>query len=49
MTGSGSTIFAIYRSTRDRDEARLTLGRKHGDVLATETLAVAVPGLTPVH
>jgi len=49
MTGSGSTIFAIYRSTRERDEARLTLGRKLGIVLVTETIATAVPGLQPVH
>jgi 4-diphosphocytidyl-2-C-methyl-D-erythritol kinase len=49
MTGSGSTIFAIYRSTRERDEARLTLGRKLGEVLVTETIATAVPGLQPVH
>jgi 4-diphosphocytidyl-2-C-methyl-D-erythritol kinase len=49
MTGSGSTIFAIYRSTRERDEARLTLGRKLGEVLVTETIATAVPGLQPLH
>lgn len=49
MTGSGSTIFAIYRSARERDDARLTLGRKHGEVLATETVTVAVPGPQPVH
>jgi 4-diphosphocytidyl-2-C-methyl-D-erythritol kinase len=49
MTGSGSTIFAIYRSTRERDEARVTLGRKLGEVLVTETIATAVPGLQPVH
>lgn len=44
MTGSGSAIFALYRSARDRDNARLALGRKHGEVLAMETLATAVPG-----
>jgi 4-diphosphocytidyl-2-C-methyl-D-erythritol kinase len=49
MTGSGSTIFAIYRSTRERDEARVTLGRKLGEVLVTETIATAVPGLQPLH
>jgi 4-diphosphocytidyl-2-C-methyl-D-erythritol kinase len=49
MTGSGSTIFAIYRSARERDEARLTLGRTLGEVLATETIATAVPGPEPVH
>ncbi|MBA3346158.1 MAG: 4-(cytidine 5'-diphospho)-2-C-methyl-D-erythritol kinase [Gemmatimonadales bacterium] len=38
MSGSGSTLFAVYRSTRDRDDARMMLGRKHGAVTATETL-----------
>jgi 4-diphosphocytidyl-2-C-methyl-D-erythritol kinase len=38
MTGSGSTVFAVYRSTRDRDDARSALGRKHGRVDAVETL-----------
>jgi 4-diphosphocytidyl-2-C-methyl-D-erythritol kinase len=39
MSGSGSTLFAVYRSARDRDDARLMLGRKHGRVEAVETLA----------
>ena len=30
MSGSGSTLFAVYRSVRDRDDARMMLGRKHG-------------------
>lgn len=38
MSGSGSTLFAVYRSTRDRDDARETLGRKHGRVDAVDTL-----------
>jgi 4-diphosphocytidyl-2-C-methyl-D-erythritol kinase len=38
MTGSGSTLFAVYRTERERDEARLMLGKKHGSVLATRTL-----------
>lgn len=38
MTGSGSTVFAVYRSTRDRDDAAAMLGRKHGTVIATETV-----------
>ena len=38
MSGSGSTLFAVYRSARDRDDARLMLGRKHGRVEAVETL-----------
>jgi 4-diphosphocytidyl-2-C-methyl-D-erythritol kinase len=49
MTGSGSTIFAIYRSAQERDDARLTLGRKHGEVVATDTVTAAVPGPQPVH
>jgi 4-diphosphocytidyl-2-C-methyl-D-erythritol kinase len=39
MTGSGSTLFAVYRSTRDREDARMLLGRKHGALTALETLA----------
>jgi 4-diphosphocytidyl-2-C-methyl-D-erythritol kinase len=38
MSGSGSTLFAVYRSARDRDDARSILGRKHGRVDAAETL-----------
>jgi 4-diphosphocytidyl-2-C-methyl-D-erythritol kinase len=37
MSGSGSTIFGIYRNARDRDEAAMMLGKKLGRVLATET------------
>ena len=43
MTGSGSTLFAVYRTARDRDDARMMLGRKHGRLDAVETLA-APPG-----
>src|SRR5512141_3111825 len=39
MTGSGLTLFAVYRSARDRDDARMMLGRKHGTVLPADTLA----------
>jgi 4-diphosphocytidyl-2-C-methyl-D-erythritol kinase len=39
MSGSGSTLFAVYRSARDRDDARMMLGRRHGHVEAIETLA----------
>lgn len=39
MSGSGSTLFAVYRSGRDRDDARMILGRKHGRLDAVETLA----------
>jgi 4-diphosphocytidyl-2-C-methyl-D-erythritol kinase len=39
MSGSGSALFAVYRSARDREDARLMLGRKHGRLDAVETLA----------
>ena len=37
MSGSGSTIFGVYRSARDRDDATLMLGKKWGRVITTET------------
>jgi 4-diphosphocytidyl-2C-methyl-D-erythritol kinase len=43
MSGSGSALFAVYRSARDRDDARMMLGRKHGRLDAVETLATAAP------
>lgn len=36
MSGSGSSLFAVYRTTRDRDDAAAMLGTKHGVVTATE-------------
>ncbi|HEU4699481.1 MAG TPA: 4-(cytidine 5'-diphospho)-2-C-methyl-D-erythritol kinase [Gemmatimonadales bacterium] len=44
MSGSGSTLFAVYRTARDRDDAKLMLGRKYGTTTAVETLATAAPG-----
>lgn len=44
MSGSGSTLFAVYRSTRDRDDAAMQLGRRHGEVRATMTLAHPAAG-----
>jgi 4-diphosphocytidyl-2-C-methyl-D-erythritol kinase len=44
MSGSGATLFAVYRSVRDRDDAMVLLGRKHGVLTATATLAAAAPG-----
>jgi 4-diphosphocytidyl-2-C-methyl-D-erythritol kinase len=38
MSGSGSTLLAVYRSEADREEARMMLGRKHGTVVATSTV-----------
>lgn len=42
MSGSGSTLFAIYRSTGDREDARMRLGRRHGLLTSVETLAAPV-------
>jgi 4-diphosphocytidyl-2-C-methyl-D-erythritol kinase len=47
MSGSGSTLFAIYRSEADREDAAMMLGRKHGMITAVATVATAVPGLEP--
>ena len=38
LSGSGSTLFAVYRSVRDRDDAAMQLGRKYGTLRPTETL-----------
>ena len=48
MTGSGSTLFAVYRSVTDREDARMMLGRKHGTLTPVETLASPPPGPEPV-
>jgi 4-diphosphocytidyl-2-C-methyl-D-erythritol kinase len=48
MTGSGSALFAVYRSARDREDARMMLGRKHGTLTAVETLASPPRGAEPV-
>lgn len=39
MTGSGSTLVAVYRSARDRDDAAMRLGRRHGPTIPVETMA----------
>lgn len=39
MSGSGSTLFAIYRTSRDREDAIMMLGRKHGALTPVDTLA----------
>lgn len=44
MSGSGGTLFAIYRSQRDRDDAVMMLGRKHGTLTSVETVAAPAPG-----
>lgn len=43
MSGSGSTLVAIYRSPRDRDDAAMMLGRKHGTLTPVETLTAPAP------
>lgn len=48
MSGSGSTLFAVYRSVQDREDARMMLGRKYGTLTAVETLASPPPGPEPV-
>jgi 4-diphosphocytidyl-2-C-methyl-D-erythritol kinase len=42
LSGSGSTLFAVYRSVRDRDDAAMQLGGKHGALRPTETLTAAL-------
>jgi len=39
MTGSGSSLLAIYRHAGEREDARMRLGRKHGSVVPVETLS----------
>lgn len=39
MSGSGSALFAVYRSARDRDDAAMMLGRRHGRLIPCSTLA----------
>jgi len=46
MSGSGSTRFGIYRSSSDREDAAMMLGRKHGLVTRAETMGQPAPGLT---
>jgi 4-diphosphocytidyl-2-C-methyl-D-erythritol kinase len=38
MSGSGSTLVAAYRNERDREDARMMLGRKYGSVVETSSL-----------
>jgi 4-diphosphocytidyl-2-C-methyl-D-erythritol kinase len=37
LSGSGSALFAIYRTARDRDDAKMQLGRKFGRVIEMES------------
>jgi 4-diphosphocytidyl-2-C-methyl-D-erythritol kinase len=44
MSGSGAALFAVYRSERDLEDARMMLGRKHGTLVPARTLASPPPG-----
>jgi 4-diphosphocytidyl-2-C-methyl-D-erythritol kinase len=44
MSGSGSTLFAVYHSPRDREDAKMMLGRKHGTLTAAETMSAPLAG-----
>jgi len=46
MSGSGSALFAIYRSDKDRDDARQQLGRKYGETVPVQTLANVSEGVS---
>jgi len=48
MTGSGSSLLAIYRHAGDREDARMRLGRKHGAIIPVETLSHPFPGVEVV-
>jgi 4-diphosphocytidyl-2-C-methyl-D-erythritol kinase len=37
MSGSGSTLFAVYRNERDRDDAAMQLGTKYGSTVRTSS------------
>jgi 4-diphosphocytidyl-2-C-methyl-D-erythritol kinase len=37
MSGSGSTLFAVYRNERDRDDAAMQLGTRHGSTVSTSS------------
>ena len=37
MSGSGSTLFAVYRNARDRDDAAMQLGTRHGTTVTTSS------------
>jgi 4-diphosphocytidyl-2C-methyl-D-erythritol kinase len=47
MSGSGSALFAVYRSERDREDAQMMLGRKHGRLIPAQTLSIPPAGPEP--
>jgi len=44
MTGSGSALFAVYRTARDRDDAAMQLPSRLGKAIPVETLPVPPAG-----
>jgi 4-diphosphocytidyl-2-C-methyl-D-erythritol kinase len=44
LSGSGSAVAAVYKSTRDRDDAAAAVGRKTVTLVTTTTMAVAAGG-----
>jgi 4-diphosphocytidyl-2-C-methyl-D-erythritol kinase len=48
MSGSGSALFAVYRNERDREDAVMQLGRKHGSTVPASLLTTPPEGPTPV-
>ena len=44
MSGSGAALFAVYRSVRDRDDAVMMLGRRHGKLVPATTMATPPDG-----
>ena len=38
LSGSGSALFAVYRTERDRDDAQMRLGKKFGRTIPVQTL-----------
>jgi len=48
LSGSGATIFGLFRNERDRDDARSVLGRRHGTVTPVRTLSAPSLGPEPL-
>lgn len=48
MSGSGSAILAIYRSTRERDDAKMMLSPSLGKTIATQTMATEPAGVEAI-
>lgn len=48
LSGSGSSIFAVYKNERDRDDAAMMLGDRRQRIIKTATRASAAPGTEPL-